>query len=60
MIKQTILLLLGFLGGSLQGAAQNIVAAEYFFDIDPGVNNATGIIISNCLLYTSPSPRDRG
>ncbi|MGH1339751.1 MAG: T9SS type A sorting domain-containing protein [Aureispira sp.] len=47
MIKQTILLLLGLLGGSLQGAAQNIVAAEYFFDIDPGVNNATGMIISN-------------
>lgn len=47
MIKQLILLMLGLLGGSFTAAAQNIVAAEYFFDTDPGVNNATRLTISN-------------
>lgn len=47
MIKQLILLMLGLLWGNLSMTAQNIVAAEYFFDIDPGVSNATRVTISN-------------
>ena len=39
----------------------NIVGATNFPDLGPGVIQLAGITNNNnCLLYTSPSPRDRG
>ena len=43
------------LGTAMAACGANVL----IIDMDPQGNLSTGMGVENCLLYTSPSPRDR-
>ncbi len=47
LITKVIMLLLLWGGLASQLTAQNIVAAEYYFDTDPGVTNGIAMVVNN-------------